>query len=167
MKVSKAGLQHIVTAEGLRTEMYRDPVGLPTIGVGHLLTQEELSTGKIDVGYGEVVKWRNGLTREQVETLLAKDIEWAEEAVNSTFRKAHKKYGKSVELKQHQFDMLVSLVFNIGVGAWERSTLVRRILANRLDDIPDQMLRWKYSAGEPILLKRRQAEVKIYQEGYV
>ena len=49
MTISKNGIQFIIDREGSRSKMYLDSAGLPTIGVGHLLTQSELSNGKINI----------------------------------------------------------------------------------------------------------------------
>lgn len=164
--MSSKGLAFLTKEEGFKARMYRDPAGLPTIGVGHLLTRDELTSGRIEVSPGRVVRWTEGLSEDDVIALLTKDVEWAEDAVNSIFRQATEKMGYPVEVDQAQFDMLVSLVYNIGAGAWRSSTLARRILAGRLQDVPEQMLRWKYSAGVPILAARRAREVEVYKEGY-
>lgn len=171
MKVSAQGLKHVRKEEGSRAKMYLDPVGKPTIGVGHLLTQDELSSGKILIDT-TWVRWENGLSESDIEKLLDNDLDWAEGAVNDTFRRAFNRYHndkatqRTLRIEQHQFDMLVSLVFNIGAGAWSNSTLVKRIMAGRIEEVPDQILRWKYSGGKPILEPRRKREVKIYNEGY-
>jgi 2-dehydro-3-deoxygalactonokinase len=58
------------------------------------------------------------LTDEQVKDLLKSDLKWCSEAVESSVR---------VPLTQKQFDALYSLCFNIGEGAFKKSTVVRRL----------------------------------------
>jgi lysozyme len=154
MKVSRKGLESIKRHEGSRNRMYKDPVGLPTIGVGHLLTRSELTSGKIVIS-SQVVHWREGLTDRQVTDLLAQDIHKFEEAVNKSIL---------VTLNQNQFDALVSLAFNIGEGAFQKSTLLRKLNAKDFGGAADQFLRWIYSAGRklPGLVTRRKEERALF-----
>lgn len=67
--------------------------------------------------------------------------------------------------RQCQVDALVSLAFNIGTGALQRSTLLRRLRANPDDPaIRDEFARWKYASGRvmPGLVKRRAWEAARY-----
>ena len=50
MNLSLDGRTLLASWEGLRTTMYLDSAGLPTIGVGHLLTRSEMTSGKITIG---------------------------------------------------------------------------------------------------------------------
>lgn len=151
--VTRRGLDRIVHHEGLRLQMYRDSAGLPTIGVGHLLTRSELSSGKIFIG-DEKVRWRDGLTKEQAFQLLDQDLDIAENAVEQA----------APGLTDNQFDALVSFVFNVGVGAFQRSTLLRRIRSGQLDDVPAQMARWTRAGGRVVrgLQVRREAEGALW-----
>lgn len=54
--------------------MYKDVAGLPTIGVGHLLTQDVLSSGKILI-HDKIARYADGLTKKQVIQLLAQDVD--------------------------------------------------------------------------------------------
>jgi lysozyme len=103
MKTSEDGKQKLMKREGVRQRAYLDTKGIPTIGVGH--TGPEVYMGLV---------W----TMQQVEDAFADDIQWAEEAVT--------KY-VTVPLEQHQFDALVSFVFNVGVMAFRRSTLLKTL----------------------------------------
>ena len=67
--------------------------GLPTIGVGHLLTRSELTSGKIVIN-GVPVKYADGLTEQQVTDLLAQDVKPAATVVNSNVK---------VPLNQNQY----------------------------------------------------------------
>ena len=65
MQMSKKGLDLLAQWEGIELKMYKDVAGLPTIGVGHLLTQDELSSGKILI-QDKVARYADGLTKNQV-----------------------------------------------------------------------------------------------------
>lgn len=160
--VSPEGLEFISRKEGVKNEMYRDPIGLPTIGVGHLLTQDELSSGKIRIGC-ENVRWGDGLTDEQVLELLAQDLDPVEKELADL--SDHMRREHASPLSQHQFDALASLIHNIGLGAFRRSTLRRKILGGFWEEVPEQIQRWKYAGGQPILLPRRKEEAKMWEFG--
>jgi len=145
--LSPSGLAAIERREGVKLEMYRDSAGLPTIGCGHLLTRDELRSGKI---LGE--DWRDGITQTACEQLLRADLNAAIKTVNDLV---------AVELLQHQFDALVSFVFNIGSGAFQQSTLLRQLNEGQISAVPGQLRRWIYSAGhrDAILVNRSEDEI--------
>jgi lysozyme len=154
MQMSQHGLSLLEQWEGFKLQVYRDSAGLPTIGVGHLLTRSELTSGKIIIN-GVPVKYANGLTQQQVNDLLAQDVKPAAQAVSD---------GVKVALNQNQFDALVSFTFNVGVGAFQGSTLLRLLNQGQYDQVPAQLLRWTRSGGQvvPGLLNRRQNEIKLW-----
>jgi len=145
------GIDAIIRREGSEAKAYRDSAGLLTIGVGHLLTKSELASGKVVIG-GEPVKWKDGLTADEIQNLLGQDLREAEEAV----------VRHAPGLNDNQFDALVSLVFNIGVSAFAGSTLLRRIREGDLGAVPAQILRWNRSGGRvvPGLVRRREDEAR-------
>ena len=66
-------------------------------------------------------------------------------------------------LSQPQLDALVSFVFNVGIGKFKESTLLKYIRAGRSeDDIKWQWRRWIYAGNPPRtlpgLIKRREWE---------
>lgn len=154
MKMSKKGLDKLAEWEGVKTEVYKDSAGLPTIGVGHLLTKDELRSGKINI-LGRNVKYGDGLTEDQVEALFQQDIVSRETAVDKLVR---------VPLSQNQFDALVSFVFNVGRQAFQNSTLLKVLNDGRYQDVPDQLERWIYSGGKKVdgLVNRRRNEISLW-----
>ena len=156
MNVSDAGVKFIRRWEGSRSAAYHDSAGLLTVGVGHLLTRDELSSGKVEIG-AEYVKWRDGLSDEQIDLLLRQDLLRPVTAVN----------GARLHLRQQEFDALVSFVFNVGVRAFNRSTLLKRLHDGNYADAPAQLLRWVYAGGKRIqgLVNRRQAEANLWRYG--
>lgn len=156
MKLSDKGIRFLRQVEGVRADVYKDSAGLPTIGVGHLLTKSELTRGKIIID-GESVRYINGLNDKRVDALLRQDVQIFEEAVTGYVK---------VPLTQNQFDALVSFAFNVGKGAFEKSTLLRVLNRGGYEGVPEQLKRWIYSGGvqNKGLVNRRQAEIELWNE---
>lgn len=154
MKMSDNGRALLTEWEGKETHVYRDSAGMPTIGVGHLLTKDEITSGKILID-GVPVKYANGLTGQQIDKLIEQDLSWAESAVNTYI---------DVELNQNQFDALVSFTFNTGKQAFYSSTLRRVLNQGRYDLVPEQLARWNRAGGKVIqgLVKRRNHEIELF-----
>jgi len=157
MNISDDGIKHIEQRESSKLVMYRDRAGIPTIGVGHRLTKDELSSGKLHLPNSSV-DWHQGLTQPQVDELLRQDLDIAELAVDRGF-------GVLVNPTQGQHDSLVSFVFNIGTVAFQNSTLLKKIYAGDLAAVPEQMRRWIHDAGsiDPVLVKRREDEIRQWE----
>lgn len=155
MKLSAEGLAELIRAEGSRSKMYKDTGGMPTLGYGHCLSQDERTSGKLWIR-GQRVRWADGLSDAQIEDLLAQDLEPMEAAVNALVR---------VPLTQNQFDALVMMVFNIGREAFAGSTLLKKLNAGLYAEIPTQMRRWVMVDGEVDrgLRNRRELEIKVWE----
>lgn len=139
-QTSITGISLIKRLEGERLNAYLDVVGIPTIGVGH--TGPEVHMGQT-------------ITAQQSSDLLRRDLGTAEKAINSLV---------SVPISQNQFDALVSLVFNIGVGAFKKSTLLRKLHARDYDGARAQFAVWNHAGGKPnaALTTRRRAEALLF-----
>lgn len=63
-----------------------------------------------------------------------------------------------------QFDALVSFTFNLGSGAFQRSTLRRKVNRQAHAEVPAQLMRWVWAGGRMLegLKKRRSNEAKVY-----
>ena len=139
MKASEKAYSLIRQFEGLRLTAYRCSAGVWTVGYGHT--------------FG-VVPGMN-ITKEQAEELLRQDIALSENIVNAA----------CLNLRQCQFDALVSFVFSVGGGNFRKSTLLKKVKANPDDNsIMDEFLRWVYANGVvlPGLQRRRLAEMRLY-----
>ncbi|MDQ3919520.1 MAG: lysozyme [Acidobacteriota bacterium] len=154
MQMSQHGLQLLEQWEGFKLQVYKDSAGLPTVGVGHLITKSEQASGTININ-GVPVKYAGGLTQQQVTDLLAQDVVPAQNAVNN---------GVKVALNQNQFDALVSFTFNVGVGAFTGSTLLKVLNQGQYDQVPTQLLRWTRAGGKVVqgLVNRRNNEIKLW-----
>ncbi len=154
LKTSDHGKEKITAWEGFEPRVYSDAGGKLTIGVGHLLTPSELSSGKIWIK-GEAVRYADRLSDQQILDLLGQDLEGAEDAVNN---------GVEVDLSQNQFDTLVSFSFNVGVGAFRNSTLRKLLNRGQYDDVPAQLHRWVHCRGKVVqgLVRRREQEIALW-----
>ena len=129
--------------EGCRLTAYPDPAtgGDPiTIGVGH--TGPEVHLGMT-------------ISQSIADAYLMKDAEHAADAVRR---------GVTVKINQNQFDALVSLVFNIGAGNFQKSTLLRKLNAGDTLGASLEILRWNKAAGREMagLTRRRAAEQSLF-----
>lgn len=139
---SNPAVEIIKQFEGLRLETYQCPAGIPTIGYGH--------TGP-DVVCGMTI------TAEEAERLLRDDLRRFERRVQQLV---------TVPMTQGQFDALVSFAFNVGLGALERSTLLKRLNAEDYAGAATEFDHWTKAAGRelPGLVRRRRAERQLFEE---
>ena len=133
--------------EGLQTVAYRDVVGVPTIC------------------YGETrgVKLGDSATKEQCDATLIKGLKEFEAGVmRCTPGLADKR-----EHPDERVVALVSFSYNVGIGAYCRSTLARYFNAGRIKDACDQLLRWNRAGGVVWrgLTNRRKAERELCLKG--
>ena len=144
MKASGRVINLIKELEGCRFRAYDCPAGVCTIGYGHT---EGVYSGML-------------IDEDEAERFLSQDIKKVEDAINQAVL---------VKLNQNQFDALVSFIFNIGVQAFYRSTLLQKLNTNNFKDVPFEMSRWKYVHGivNEGLRKRREKEVALFQRDSV
>lgn len=154
MKTSAAGIAKIRAYEGCVLHVYKDQVGLDTIGVGHLITAAERAMPELMALYGA------GITQAQAEALLALDLAPAESAIASLVR---------VALNQEQFDSLVSFVFNVGASGFAGSSLLKAINAGASHaEIRADFLKWDKVRVNGVLVEssglkaRRTEEAKSF-----
>lgn len=139
MNLSEDGARLIKHFESCQLIAYPDPAtgGAPwTCGWG--------STGP-DIFEGIV--WSQSYADKRFEESLVS----REQAVNKLV---------SVPLEQHQFDALVSFVYNLGAGNLASSTLLRKLNAKDYAGAANEFVRWNRAAGRIMrgLTRRRYAE---------
>jgi len=152
--MSEHGLKLLEQWEGFEKKLYNDSAGLPTIGVGHLLTKSELSSGKIVIN-GAPVQYDVGLSDQQILDLLKQDLAPVTQLVTNKV---------TVPLDQNQFDALTSFTFNVGGAAFNGSTLLKLLNQGQYHEVPAQLRRWNKSGGKVVqgLTNRRENEVKLW-----
>ena len=143
MRTSQAGIDLIKQFEGFRSRAYQDSAGVWTIGYG------------TTAGAGMKVHPGMTISREQAEKYLRDHLLHVERAADRLV---------SVPLKQHEFDALVSFIYNVGDGAFSKSTLRRKLNAGDRKGAADEFLRWNKAGGRVLagLKRRRKAERRMF-----
>lgn len=129
--------------ESCKLEAYKDSVGVWTIGWG---TTKGVKPGM-------------KITQAEADRLLAKDLdEEYEPGVQDAIK---------VPYSQAQFDACVSFAYNLGVGAFQSSTLLKMLNAGNPKGAADQFKRWTLAGGVSLLgLRRRRAAESLVFQGY-
>ena len=143
MELSLIGRAVLIAREGARLEAYRDSVGVWTIGVGHT---SAAGAPKVTPGLT--------ITAQECDAIFERDVaRFARTVADNVPR----------ELPQHAFDALVSLCFNIGQGAFLRSTLLRRLRAGDMAGAAEAILMWNRPSA---ILDRRHGEYDQFRTPY-
>ncbi len=124
--------------EGYRPVAYLDPVSVPTVCYGH--------TASAKLGQTK--------SREECDQLLAGDLGDAFAALDR-----HAK----VPLPETTRAALASWIYNVGEGAFARSTLLRLLNVGDIRGACEQLPRWVYAKGRklPGLVNRRATEREL------
>jgi GH24 family phage-related lysozyme (muramidase) len=143
-KISKNGLELIKGFEGLYLTAYLDIVGVPTIGFGCTegVTKEDVAN-------------KRTITEQEAIDMMMKELD--------RFEKGVTKY-VTIPINQNQFDALVSFSYNVGLGALQKSTLLKILNAGDISGAAEQFLRWNKAGGVEVkgLTRRRQAERSLF-----
>jgi lysozyme len=143
MTLSVAGASGIVYHEGTVGKVYLDPVGIPTVCVGHTRTVTKADVGK-DMS-------------AQCAQLLVSDTKAAQSAVGRLVL---------VPVTQAQYDALVSFTFNVGEGNLRSSTLLLKLNSYDCHGAAAEFPRWNKARGKvlPGLVKRRADERITFEQ---
>ena len=134
MDLTPIGAAALLSREGNKLTSYKDSVGVWTIGVG---------VTHID---GKPVRAGIKITAAESAALFAKTVRAYVDAVGKAVK---------VPLADHQADALISLCYNIGIGGFAGSTVVKRLNTKDYGGAADAILMWK---KPPEIVSRRQAE---------
>ena len=95
------------------------------------------------------------ITAQQAEKMLRDDVAKFESGVSSLI---------TAPTTQGQFDAMVSLAYNIGLGNFGKSTLLKKHNARCYTCAADQFRVWNRANGKVMngLTKRRAAERQVY-----
>ena len=140
MNISQEGISLIKKFEGCELEAYKCAAGVWTIGYGH--TKD--------------VKEGNSITKEQAESMLVHELQEYCSDVDIAVK---------VDLKQNEFDSLVSWTYNLGPTNLNSSTMLRVLNEGKHDEVPAQMKRWNKASGQVKegLVRRREAEALMFE----
>lgn len=136
------GIALIKQYEGLRLTTYKDAVGIPTIGYGHV--ENPIPPGGTRT-----------ITAEDAEQILREDLQRFEHDVNNML---------TVEVTQNQFDALVSFAFNLGPANLKSSTLLRKVNSGDFNGAAKEFPKWNHAGGQVLagLTARRNAEKNLF-----
>ena len=142
MKISQKGIDLIKKWESFKAEAYLCPAGVWTQGYGHTRT---------------VNKYSQIITERTAEEFLRVDLLIIEFGLSPLL--------KGITLSQQQYDAIVSFCFNLGVGAFQRSTAYNEILINPDGKrVADSWIQYRNAGGRFLrgLLLRRLDELTMY-----
>lgn len=144
MKMTPEGLDLIRHFEGFRAKAYRDAVGVWTIGYGHTAM-----AGPPQVRPGQVI------SRDEAAEILASDVAVFSSGVTKAVQ---------AELCDAQFSALVSFAYNVGLGAFRQSGVLRAVNAGDFAAVPRCLSLWVKAGKQtlPGLVKRRAAEAAMF-----
>jgi len=122
LKFSQEGWDHLRYDEG-SIKHKGEPV----------LTVYALKDGKKTVGWGHAESFKNSklkvgqkITKAEAQAYFVKDVNRAAKGVKRLFKK-WKKQGIDIKLTQNQYDVLVSLAFNKGVGGLYKANYIQEL----------------------------------------
>jgi len=145
MLISDSGIELIKHFEGFMSHPYLDVAMVPTIGYG--TTHYHHRAVKLD----------DQDISERTATYLLRT------QVDETYGKAVNHYVQ-VPLTQNQFDALVSFTYNLGVGAFKSSTLLRDINHGKIAEAYSEFHKWTHANGKVNrgLIARRKKEAELF-----
>ena len=146
--ISPNGIKLIQSFEGFSSKAYDDGVGVWTIGWGTTRYED-----------GRKVKRGDSISVEKAMELFMHDLAQFEKAVRDSVK---------VPLTQNQYDALVSFTYNVGIGALQGSTALRKLNSGDYKGAANALLSWNKGRvnGKLVELKgltrRRNAERDLF-----
>lgn len=143
---SKNCINLIKMFEGYKAKSYLCPASVVTIGFGSTMYQD-----------GRKIKIGDTINEDQANQLLMWELKNKSVCLHG------------LNLNQNQVDSCLSFVYNIGIGAFVKSTIKKKILINANDPtIKDEFMKWnKARVGVQLMVlkgltRRRVAEAELY-----
>jgi lysozyme len=145
MKLNKEGADLIKSFEGCKLKAYQCSAMKWTIGYGNTFFED-----------GTPVVAGNAISQEKAEQLF--------ELISNDFSAKIVKLVPS-HITPNQFGALVSFAYNCGIANLQKSTLLKKVIANHNDpSIKAEFLKWNKAGGKVLagLTRRREAESNLY-----
>ncbi len=146
MRVTDEAKEMMREHEGFREEAYLCPSSVWTIGFGNTFYEN-----------GQPVRQGHKIDKYRAERLFSYYVD--------DFSKKIVRLLAGKTLNENQFSALVSFTYNVGIGAFEKSTLRRKVISNPDDPlIKAEFSRWTRGGGKVLngLVRRRQDESGLY-----
>lgn len=145
--ISPATVQFLIDQEGWVNKVYLDAVGLPTVCVG--VMDRNLTVGKT---YSD----------DECVAMTAKQLHMFITAIDGAVK---------VPINDDMRTALVSLVYNIGIGNFQKSTLLKKLNASDYVGAANEFTKWVYGGNGAKkrviegLLSRRLREQSLFRQG--
>ena len=142
---NEAGLDIIKHFEGWRSKPYLCSANRPTIGWGSCW----------DMQGNPVTLNHPGITKEQGEYLLKREVRHSEKTIKGTVK---------VPLTANQFSALCSFIYNIGSGNFFKSTLRMKLSRSEFEEAANEFPKWRRAGGRILkgLVIRRKYERTLF-----
>ena len=150
MKVSENCIFLIKKWEGFYSEAYLCPAKVATIGYGTIRYPDG---GKVRIG--------DTISEPVAEAYLHDECAECARGIIEVV---------TAPINQNQFDALVSFTYNLGIGAFRESTLLKKINANQFDEASAQFKRWVHITEDGVkkklegLVNRREEERLLFEK---
>jgi lysozyme len=165
MKLGEAGAKLMHQWEGYRNRPYLCPAHIWTIGYGHVLYQDQIKLPVVrKEGYTGIIRSEYPLkpednrvwSKEEIIKLFEDDVGPTELGVL--------RLAPALSGRQGAFDACVSFAFNAGVGAFQRSSIRKKINRGDWEGAADSLLLYWKAGGKILagLKKRRDAEKALF-----
>lgn len=145
MSVNKATLDLIKQYEGCKLTAYQDIVGIWTIGYGTTAM----------AGLGITPAKGMTITQERAEDLLRQGVDKFAATVDALIIS---------NVNANEFGACVSLAYNIGTGAFAKSTVLRELNAGNKEKAAVAFRMWNKAGGKAVkgLTNRRNSEISLF-----
>lgn len=145
MKINAAGLALVKEFEGFRAKAYQDPVGVWTIGYGTTAA----------AGVGIAPKAGMTITEAQAEGYLQAALDKFAAQIVPLIKRTS---------SDNEFSAFLSLAYNIGPGAFGKSSALRKFNEGDTEGAANAILLWNKAGGKvlPGLKRRREAERALF-----
>jgi lysozyme len=146
MRLDENGYKLITQFEGLKLKPYLDSVRVPTIGYGSTFYKDGRKVTMLD----------HAIIQPEAYELFKSVADKFAARVNLLLRKP---------VTQNQFNSLVSMAYNVGMGNFSSSTLLKKVNINPNDvTIAKEFAKWNKAGGQVVagLTNRRKKESEIY-----
>lgn len=145
MTLSQNGINLIKQFEGFVSKPYQDIVGVWTIGYGSTYC----------ICGAKVTSLTKPVTEQFAQFMLEQNSQIYQKGVRDSIKQP---------MTQNQFDSMVSLCYNIGVGNFTKSTLVKKFNLGDISGAADQFLVWRLAGGNVSqgLINRRNKERQLF-----
>ena len=145
MRPNKETVNLVKEFEGLELSAYLDPVGIVTIGYGY--------TNR--AGYGFGVKMGDKWTKARAEAMLKEGLDRFGDRLLPMFKRSP---------TPDQFGAMLSLAYNIGTGAFSKSTCLKRFNSGDIAGAAEALTWFNKAGGNKMrgLVRRREAERDLF-----